>query len=773
MKKDKKILLYIVIAIVVLVLIIIILQNIGDGNTRSKDKTTEFIIKQNQESRININNDFEIIVPAGATSQDYTCNVIENSKTDLPEFIGYSQCGKIYEVKHEGIILEKEAEVRIKLDSIYYEGKYSIAKYSNNSWQLLESIYDNGYLIAKTGSFSHFLIVENDNWKPSKPAVLFVHGLAGSHTTWDEFINSLPESEYVYMGNYIVNELSDGYNVDKGLFYENKKQEAITKYPLFTMDFSDNQNISFKEQGVRLRAVINKISSEFQGRDVVLFTHSMGGLSARRCIMYSNENIAGLVTVATPHAGSFLGYLYDVDNYSQYTLVTSYLFELIEKSMEDLDLDASSNAVKYLQPDSEEMMELYNQNFPKDMPLVIVLSDWEPETMIKKKIFSIAASICNRVFNDSNVNSPLDDYSNSELEDHNDGVVSVASQQIQIAVKNGNELSPKIFYSDKFHIDVPKDIPCMKNALDAVLKMIETPNENIISPDQIVMDYYNWELDNPSLHSINIDWETGNVYNIDKSIENLSNTGFFSNYFLKNKKDHYLGWEKTIKSNPWMYSDADFNVSTEVFCTNGGYMALIVGDPIINGNEAIVVVKQCWETDDFPGEEFKILKKCNCTHYGGNIIYKLSKYKNEWLIDSYEYKSQDEDYKNALQELVKDLDAELEEKENETSNTYTIKCDGSKYMVMPKDLEGVYKLVEAKSACSNLTYNGYSDWFLPSKKVLDVIKNNSNIGGFDKINYYWSSTGVNAFEAAYMGFCDERDVPFEDSRYHIRCVRSL
>jgi hypothetical protein len=59
-------------------------------------------------------------------------------------------------------------------------------------------------------------------------------------------------------------------------------------------------------------------------------------------------------------------------------------------------------------------------------------------------------------------------------------------------------------------------------------------------------------------------------------------------------------------------------------------------------------------------------------------------------------------------------------------------------------------LAEAASACLNLVYGGYSDWYLPSRDELTILyQNRVAIGGFVNTNfgagfeYYWSSTEYN------------------------------
>jgi len=60
----------------------------------------------------------------------------------------------------------------------------------------------------------------------------------------------------------------------------------------------------------------------------------------------------------------------------------------------------------------------------------------------------------------------------------------------------------------------------------------------------------------------------------------------------------------------------------------------------------------------------------------------------------------------------------------------------------------------AAKLCNDLSYNGYSDWFLPSEDELNMIYNNLRsygVGGFDEL-YYWSSSEYDAERAWYQNF---------------------
>lgn len=97
---------------------------------------------------------------------------------------------------------------------------------------------------------------------------------------------------------------------------------------------------------------------------------------------------------------------------------------------------------------------------------------------------------------------------------------------------------------------------------------------------------------------------------------------------------------------------------------------------------------------------------------------------------------------------------------------------GIKYQVSP-DL-GVSEWEEAISLCKNLSYNGYLDWYLPSKYELKVMIDNRNIiGGFKKYEY-WSSTEYDRdTRDAWMQFSydDGQGTRSKTNTCRVRCIR--
>jgi hypothetical protein len=73
-------------------------------------------------------------------------------------------------------------------------------------------------------------------------------------------------------------------------------------------------------------------------------------------------------------------------------------------------------------------------------------------------------------------------------------------------------------------------------------------------------------------------------------------------------------------------------------------------------------------------------------------------------------------------------------------------CGGSLSNATPYDA-----LSSAARVCSDLTFGGYSDWYLPSKgELLAIEPNKDAIGIFVAGDYYWSSTEKDATSAYYM-----------------------
>lgn len=129
--------------------------------------------------------------------------------------------------------------------------------------------------------------------------VIFIHGLAGSADTWKSFGDFLQQNGWSFGGCPIS--LAPG---SAGNFCP--PTASLSPGDFYRVQFSDNQNLTFIEQGEELGSVIDVVLSLNPATSsLVLIAHSMGGLAARSYIqIHQATDVLKLITVGTPHKGS-------------------------------------------------------------------------------------------------------------------------------------------------------------------------------------------------------------------------------------------------------------------------------------------------------------------------------------------------------------------------------------------------------------------------------------------------------------------------------------
>jgi len=158
------------------------------------------------------------------------------------------------------------------------------------------------------------------------------------------------------------------------------------------------------------------------------------------------------------------------------------------------EVNIKSEAVGYLSPCSKEINNINSINLPNNLIITSVLSDWkierDDEALIKlgTTLSLILSRIPYAIPSSTNsvdgkrlflnlLQKLLEDYSmkkecntalkictQDRLEELGDGVVPLISQDITFALPN-QKLNNTKFYSNRFHVDIPKDIPIMHQAL--------------------------------------------------------------------------------------------------------------------------------------------------------------------------------------------------------------------------------------------------------------------------------------------------------------------
>lgn len=127
----------------------------------------------------------------------------------------------------------------------------------------------------------------------SETAVVFIHGLGGSYSTWNSFANAL-QREW---------KESDIYALEYDDYYNNVKN-----IPLYTFFIKSFFGQGIEQLSKHLDSFIKTICESY--KNVILVCHSMGGLIARKYIinlLNRDRNVGkvkALITYATPHLGS-------------------------------------------------------------------------------------------------------------------------------------------------------------------------------------------------------------------------------------------------------------------------------------------------------------------------------------------------------------------------------------------------------------------------------------------------------------------------------------
>jgi hypothetical protein len=101
----------------------------------------------------------------------------------------------------------------------------------------------------------------------------------------------------------------------------------------------------------------------------------------------------------------------------------------------------------------------------------------------------------------------------------------------------------------------------------------------------------------------------------------------------------------------------------------------------------------------------------------------------------------------------------------------TFSFSGNLYRVCYDDI-GNMEWQQAMDACDDLTYYGFTDWYLPSKSELAAMYDQKlSIGGFSN-NYYWSSSEFGSSDAWCQNFNHGSQSNGDKIHtYGVRCVR--
>ena len=220
--------------------------------------------------------------------------------------------------------------------------------------------------------------------------VIFIHGLDSSADTWVSYRNYLINNAGWLFGGiptYDPETKTVNINCPSDLDFPNACSGGAGNF--YTLNFSNNQDLTLDVLGGELADIVKAVLANNPGTTkVILIGHSSGGLAARgylqglarvldstSTIPY-REDVAKLITVGTPHQGSF---------WAQACHANLDLFDIINNvGICDLlpgDIDSDSIAVQELQPDSaaiNTLNDLINHPLPISVLYVSIIGTGQP-----------------------------------------------------------------------------------------------------------------------------------------------------------------------------------------------------------------------------------------------------------------------------------------------------------------------------------------------------------------------------------------------------------
>ncbi len=321
--------------------------------------------------------------------------------------------------------------------------------------------------MRKIGLLFALVLLVNVSEAKGKSVYFLLHGLYSSSYHWHDLLESddFANSEFFYAGNIRVNEglFSDEKFIITPEFDEEISELVERDNSVFTINFASGFQHDFKQQALQIKQVLELFPD--QAYEYYLVGHSMGGLAAR-CYLtsYLNRKVRGLVTVGTPNLGSYLG--------NSDTSLTAFLGVMtgvftrpdnLITGIARLWKEDRRNVTPALAPGSPELTELNAKYFPQDVKTLCLFSTINSPEEIKA--LSRDEQFVHQVLQMEKLKSfqstnPKDKEITSLYNDlyYNDGLVSIASQNITNAIPNNYAIEAHHMPTRVYHDNEPKDV---------------------------------------------------------------------------------------------------------------------------------------------------------------------------------------------------------------------------------------------------------------------------------------------------------------------------
>ena len=217
--------------------------------------------------------------------------------------------------------------------------------------------------------------------------IIFIHGLASSAETWAAYIDYLiNNAKWTFGGIPSYNHGTKMVDISCPTNPNPVIKCTGNAGNFYTLNFSDNQDLSLDRQGGELAAIIKAVLDKNPGTTkVLLIGHSLGGLAARAYlqglaqapdaaapIAYQGD-VAKFISIATPHQGSFWAQVCHDDLGIPGENSICDLF--------NLSIDPHSTAMQELQTDSSALKilnDLATHPLPSDSIYVSIIGTGQP-----------------------------------------------------------------------------------------------------------------------------------------------------------------------------------------------------------------------------------------------------------------------------------------------------------------------------------------------------------------------------------------------------------
>lgn len=321
-----------------------------------------------------------------------------------------------------------------------------------------------------------------------KSVYFLLHGLYSSSQGWNTLIDSdnFTKSGFTYGGNFYLKENffdSDKFDLTTEL-HKSLDKLLQRDNQVFTVHFASGYQNDFMQQAVQIAKVLDSFPET--GYDYYFVGHSMGGLAARYYVVNNpNRQIKGLITIGTPHLGSYLGNIN-----RKITSLLGVLFGIGKRPDQFLTgiskvwKKESETVIPSLVPDSDDLNELNSKAFPTGIKSISIFSaintQQEIEDLHNNEQLVLQMLQVQRIKGFAEV-APTDLQIAKLYNDlyYTDGIGSIASQNLNNAIPNKYEIEAYHIPTRIYHDNEPGDFEHLVPAMSIIKQQLPSRNMNL------------------------------------------------------------------------------------------------------------------------------------------------------------------------------------------------------------------------------------------------------------------------------------------------------